>query len=161
MKVYVAHVCFTNFHEREGVMDNRTLMMLVCTAHREWRSYRKRASMELGIPEPYHHIIMYLRRHSGASQKEVADFCEKTPAAISSTIKDMINDGYIVREVSKEDQRQAILKLTDKGMVSAQGITDKLHTADAAITQILTKAKEDELKEELLLLIAAIKSINK
>ncbi len=138
-------------------MDNRPLMLVIKHTYREWTNYMRKLALEAGIPDSYRMIVMYLSRNPGASQKDLAEHCQMTPAAISQTIKEMQLTGYINKEASKEDKRLVQLYLTEKGRSSADRIRTKIHQADRIITSAITKEKEEELIEALNLLSDTIR----
>ena len=114
---------------------------------RAWSCYMRRAAAESGIPDSYRYIIMFLSRHPGASQKELAEFCRTTYAAVSQTVKEMQLTGYIIKEEDPDDRRYARLSLTEKGEDASQRILEKLHFADGVITDAIGEEKERELIE--------------
>lgn len=138
-------------------MDNRPLMLVIKHTYREWTNYMRKLALEAGIPDSYRMIVMYLLRNPGASQKDLAEYCQMTPAAVSQTIREMQLTGYINKEVSKEDKRLVQLYLTEKGKSSADRIRTKIHEADQIITSAITKEKEEELIEALNLLSGTIR----
>ncbi len=126
-------------------MKPRTLMMAVGHTHREWGNYMRRIAMGLGVPEPYHRIIMFLSRNPGANQKQLAEFLGKTNAAISQTVREMQLTGYLCKETDEADQRHFRLYLTDKGKECEARIRERIYEADRMITATITPEKEAEL----------------
>lgn len=138
-------------------MDNRPLMLVLKHTYKEWANYMRKLALEAGIPDSYRMIIMYLSRHPGASQKDLAEYCQMTPAAVSQTIKEMQLTGYINKEASDGDKRLVQLYLTEKGKSSAERVHTKIHEADQIITSVLSKEKEEELIKALNLLSDTIR----
>ena len=138
-------------------MDNKPLMLVIKHTYREWTNFMRKLALEAGIPDSYRMIVMYLARHPGTSQKDLAEHCQTTPAAVSQTIREMQLTGYITKETSTEDKRFAKLYLTEKGQSSADRIRTKIHEADRIITSAITKEKETELIEVLNLLSETIR----
>ena len=138
-------------------MDNKPLMLVIKHTYREWTNYMRKLALEAGIPDSYRMIVMYLSRNPGASQKDLAEHCQMTPAAVSQTIKEMQLTGYINKEASKEDKRLVQLYLTEKGVSGAKRIRTKIHEADQIITSAITKEKEEELIQALNLLSDTIR----
>lgn len=138
-------------------MDNRPLMLVIKHTYKEWTNYMRKLALEAGIPESYRMIIMYLSRNPGASQKDLAEYCEMTPAAVSQIIMEMQLTGYINKETSLSDKRLVHLYLTEKGKSSADRVRTKIHEADKIITSAITREKEEELIEALNLLSDTIR----
>ena len=135
---------------------SKPLMLTIKKLDKEWFRYLRKISGELGMPEAYRRIIMFLSFNEGASQKEVAAFCEMTGAAVSQTIKEMQLLGYIRKENDKDDMRFFKLYLTEKAKASVEIIREKIHLADDFVTKAVTPQKEAEIVgilEELMLAI--------
>ena len=130
--------------------NSRTLMMELYHTNKEWLKHMKNCAHEVGIPEPYRVIIMYLSRTPGASQKELAAYAGKTTAAINQTVKEMEAEGYIRKETDAKDGRYTRLYATDKGMEKATLARERIRQSDERITCALTPEKEKELTELLL-----------
>ncbi|MBR2339110.1 MAG: MarR family transcriptional regulator [Clostridia bacterium] len=123
----------------------KTLMMALGRTHKEWGQHMRKCALEVGIPDSYRLIIMFLSRNPGASQKQLAEFSHKTTAAINQAVKEMLADGYLRKEVDETDQRYTCLYLTDKGTQKAEALRQRLHTSDEFLTSVITAEKEQEL----------------
>ena len=137
--------------------DSKPLMLTIKKLEKEWLKYLRKISGEIGMPDAYRRIIMFLNRNPGSSQKEIAAFCEMTGAAVSQIIKEMQLSGYIIKENDKEDMRFFKLYLTDKALSSVEKIREKIHSADELITKAVTPQKEAEIVEILTSLTNTIK----
>ena len=139
-------------------MENkRPLMYTIKQLDKEWIRYLKRNSGELGISDTFRQIIMFLSRNPGASQKDVAHFCNMTGAAVSQTIKEMQLSGFILKETHEEDQRFFKLYLTDKAKEKVEYICSKIYEADNFVTGIVSAKKEAEIVKILSELTEAIR----
>lgn len=126
--------------------EEKTLMMVIGAVFREWREYAQSAASRVGLSDAYRPVVIYLSRHPGAGQKEVAEFYGVSGAAISRTVKDMLRDGYLRRETDAQDGRCARLYLTERGLAASAYVRDVLHGTDALLTEALTPEKEAELR---------------
>ena len=120
-------------------------MMALGRAHRTWNDHMRSVACDIGIPESYRTIVMYLSRNEGANQKNIADFSNKTTAAVNQTVKEMIAEGYVEKETDTNDRRYTKLYLTEKGKEAALKIRERLHVSDEKITEIITPEKEEEM----------------
>ncbi len=123
----------------------RTLMMALSRTQKEWVRHMRRCALEVGIPDSYRVVIMFLSRNPGANQKMLAEFAGKTTAAINQTVKEMIAGQYICKETNESDQRYTKLFLTEKGRQKAELLQNRLGQSDAAITAAITENREQEL----------------
>lgn len=127
----------------------KTVMMAVARTRHAWSDHTKAVAMEIGISDSYRAVISYLARQPGANQKNIAEFCNVTTAAINQTLKDMIADGYVKKETDETDRRYTRLFLTEKGEETSGKIREILHRSDEVITSAITPEKEAEMIELL------------
>jgi len=120
-------------------------MRAVGRTHRAWNDYIKRITLTEGIPDSYKTVLMFLLRHPGAGQSDIADFALITSSAVNQTVKIMAAEGYLTKEADPGDKRSSRLYLTQKGSEIAERVFERLGEADAAITDKLGKEKEMQL----------------
>ena len=120
-------------------------MMALGRTHRAWCDHMRSVAYEIGIPESYRAIVMYLSKNRGANQKNIAEFSNKTTAAVNQTVKEMIAEGYIEKETDENDRRYTRLYLTEKGNEAALKIRERLYISDEKIASFITTEKEDEM----------------
>ena len=113
--------------------------------HKRWVEHMKKCALEVGIPDSNRMVIMYLYRNPGANQKRIAEFSDKTTAAINQTVKEMTLNGYVRVETDTEDQRYTKLYLTEKGMEKAKLLHERLRRSDEVITSKISKEKETHM----------------
>ncbi len=71
---------------------------------------------EMGLHRSQHRMLMYLNRHEQTpSQAELARFLEISAPAVACSLKRLEAEGYIRRECSKEDSRNNVIRITEKG----------------------------------------------
>ncbi len=123
----------------------KTLMRAAGAARRTWKQYVREIALSEGIPESYRTVLMFLHRHPGAGQRSVAEFAGVTTSAINQTVKSMLAENYLKKEMDESDKRGTRLYLTEKGEETAAKLYGKLEAADDAITALLGAEKEAEL----------------
>lgn len=123
----------------------RTVMMALSRTRRAWDNHIKEVALSVGIPDSYRTVIMYLTRHPGANQRNIAEFADITTSAVNQTVKSMITEGYLRKETDTNDKRHTRLFLTEKGENVAQTLRERLHASDEVITALITPEKEAEL----------------
>ena len=129
--------------------QRKTLMRAVGRARRAWDSLVRSVTLSEGIPDSYRPVLLYLLRHPGAGQKNVAEFASITNSAVNQAVKSMLAEGYLVKETDPCDKRNTKLFLTEKGSAIACRVFEKLDAADDAITARLGAEREVELIETL------------
>lgn len=123
----------------------KTLMRTAGAARRTWKQYVRAIALSEGIPESYRTVLMFLHRHPGAGQRNIAEFAGVTTSAINQTVKSMLVEDYLKKETDASDKRGMRLYLTELGEETAAKLYGKLEAADDAITALLGAQKEAEL----------------
>ena len=123
----------------------QTLMRAVGRARRAWDNHVKAVTQAEGIPDSYRTVLMFLLRHPGSGQRDIAEFASITTSAVNQAVKSMLEEGYLTKETGIADKRNSRLYLTEKGSIVAARVFEKLDTADDAITARIGAEKEAEL----------------
>ena len=76
-----------------------------------------RAALGLGPGQPK--LIDYLARSGPCSQRQLADYFEIDPAAVSRMLDTLEKGGFVRRGVDRSDRRADAVALTDKGRAAA------------------------------------------
>lgn len=127
----------------------KTLMRAIGRARHASKLYMKEIAWSAGIPESYRTVLMFIHRHPGAGQRSIAEFSGITTSAVNQTVKSMLAEDYLRKEIDGSDKRSTRLYLTEKGEKTAAKLYGKLEAADDAITALLGAEKEAELIELL------------
>lgn len=123
----------------------KTLMRAVAKARRAWQNHVRDIAMAEGIPDSWRTVLMFLLRHPGSSQRNIAEFAGVTTSAINQVVKSMQEEGYLRKEVDPCDKRNSRLSLTEKGQSVATKLFKKLDASDDAITAMIGADREAEL----------------
>ncbi len=137
--------------------DPRPLMLDMKFTVRAWEEYVNRLAAEAGIPGSYRPIVTFLAHHPGANQRMIAEHNRVTSAAVSQTVRDMINEGYIYRESDSDDLRASRLFLAEKGLVVDGKLRSKVGDAERAISSALSPEQLAEFTNTLHLIYGVIK----
>ena len=120
-------------------------MRSIARARGAWTNYVREIALAEGIPDSYRTVLMYLLRHPGASQRNIAEFAGITTSAVNQTVRSMQEEDYLRKETDLSDKRNSRLFLTEKGSAIAIRVYEKLDAADDAITAMLGAEREAEL----------------
>lgn len=127
----------------------RTLMKAIARTMRAWNNHVKKIALEVGIPDSYRMVILFLSRNPGANQCNIAEFADVTTSAVNQTVKSMLAEGYLRKETDDCDKRHSKLFLTEKGEDASKKLRERLYASDDVITALITPEKEAELMELL------------
>ena len=123
----------------------QTLMRAMGKARRAWNNHVREIALAEGIPDSYRTVLMFLLRHPGSSQRNIAEFASVTTSAVNQVVKSMQEEDYLRKEVDPSDKRNSKLYLTEKGESVAQKLYTRLDASDDAITAMIGAEKETEL----------------
>ena len=123
----------------------KTVMRAVARTRRAWNNHVKEIAMEVGIPDSYRQVLMYLHRHPGSSQRNIAEFADITTSAVNQVVKSMLEEGYLRKEIDESDKRHSKLFLTEEGETVGEKLRERLRASDDAIRDLIGAEKEKEL----------------
>ena len=129
---------------------DRSIGFLLNDVARLMRTRFDREARDLGLTRAQWRVMMYLRRHEGARQNELAGLLEVENVTLGRHIDRLEESGWVERRSDPSDRRVWLLYLADKSMP----ILDKLavvliETRETALTGFSAQER-DELIETLL-----------
>ena len=62
-----------------------------------------------------HQVLMHIAYHPNASQTEIAEWMDISPAALAVSLKKLEKGGYITRSSDTSDERKKHIEMTDLG----------------------------------------------
>lgn len=141
--------------DRKGkgsVRMEQTLHMLLYRAFHAQRGELRPSLNRLGLGTGQPRILGYLMRNGAASQKELADYSEVDPSAISRMLESMQKGGFITRKASENDKRSGIVDITELGR---KAYAEWRNDCDIVEERML-KGFNDEEKAELMSLLKRV-----
>ncbi|HJD23384.1 MAG TPA: MarR family transcriptional regulator [Firmicutes bacterium] len=93
----------------------KTFHLLLYRAFHAQRSYLRPFVGELGLGSGQPKIIAYLAAHGPCRQRQLADYFEIDPAAVSRMLDALDKGGFLTRQVDQTNRRADIVELTQKG----------------------------------------------
>ena len=124
----------------------QTLHMLLYRAFHAQRGELRPSLNRLGLGTGQPRILGYLVRNGAASQKELADYSEVDPSAISRMLESMQKGGFITRKSSENDKRSGVVDITELGR---KAYAEWRNDCDIVEERML-KGFNDEEKAELM-----------
>ena len=124
----------------------QTLHMLLYRAFHAQRGELRPSLNRLGLGTGQPRILGYIMRNGAASQKELADYSEVDPSAISRMLESMQKGGFITRKASENDKRSGVVDITELGR---KAYAEWRNDCDIVEERML-KGFNDEEKAELM-----------
>ncbi|MEI2281626.1 MarR family winged helix-turn-helix transcriptional regulator [Paenibacillus polysaccharolyticus] len=102
---------------------------------------------ELGLNAQQGRVIGYIYEHQdeGLIQKNLADAFNRRDATITSMLKGLEKNGYIVRKIPADNERQKNLYVLPKGEQVIQDIEQMFATVENEIVKSLTDEEQATL----------------
>ena len=96
-------------------------------------------SLGFDLHRTQHMTLMYLSDVGGAaSQKEIADCFNVSPAAVATLLKQLEAKGYIERRQDSSDTRRNLVQVSEKGLEIVAKSQEKFLEVDSNMTKGLT-----------------------
>ena len=93
----------------------RTFHMLLYRAFHAQRNALRPHRGELGLGAGQPKVLGYLIRNGASRQRQLAEYCEIDPAAISRMLDSMQKGGFVTRQADEENRRCERIQITDRG----------------------------------------------
>lgn len=98
-------------------------------------------------------MIVFLGEDNSINQKTLSKEMQVKESSVSSLVKTMIKNGFIFKEQSKEDGRNYIIKLTDKGNEIIEVLENTKGQIEKEIYGHLSEEEKDGLIKTLIKLV--------
>ena len=90
-------------------------MEMLFFAYRDFISRPDEMLRERGFGRAHHRVIFFVGRYPTLSVSQLLEILSITKQSLSRVLQQLVDEGYIVQHQGKEDRRQRLLELTDKG----------------------------------------------
>ncbi len=121
----------------------KTFTVLIAKINRSIRRIKNEEMAEFGLKSPHVSCLYYLYKEESLTAKELSDICDEDKAAISRSIVQLENLGYLSCESESKKRYKAPLVLTEEGKIVAKRITDKI---DSVLDFVSDALSDDERK---------------
>jgi len=105
--------------------DNlREGMEMLFYAYREFTADADAKLAELGFGRAHHRVIYFVGRHGGITVSDLLGILRITKQSLSRVLGELIRKGYIAQSPGRQDRRQRLLDLTEKGIELEQQLSE-------------------------------------
>ena len=120
-----------------------SMHMLLYRAFHAQRNILRPYMRALGLGAGQPKLIAYLAEHGPCRQRELADYFEVDPAAISRMVESLEKGGFITVAADGKDRRRNLLSTTDRGLEAARAWLAKR----AQVEEIMLRGFSPEERE--------------
>ena len=141
-------------------MENKRLFGKICFLQRQLYRESNRELAEQGITPVKLQTLIYLikseRDGNKVCQRDVEKVLNLRPSSVSSLLKSLEKDGYLIRTFLGGDARTKYLELTEKGRKLCDDNKRFMEKCDETVQSALSDREQDELQKLLEKIIAKI-----
>lgn len=127
-------------------MERRFHMRIYRLQHAQ-RTLLRREGAALGLGAGQPKLLSYMLSHGGCTQKELAEYFEVDPAAVSRMLASLEREGFITREGGR--RRCGQVELTEKGRQAALAWADCGRRFDEELLRGFTPEEREQFAEYL------------
>ena len=102
-------------------------------------------------------LVVEIGRKPGICVKELAELLKMDKSAVSRSVEELVQKGYVLRAPSKRDSRSVVLNLTDEGMARFSTIEKDMNMKFKRVFSMIPKEKQSQVLEALNIYNDAIK----
>jgi DNA-binding MarR family transcriptional regulator len=101
------------------------MIELIFFAYRDFVGEADRVLEGYGFGRAHHRVLHFVNRHPGLTIAGLLDILGITKQSLARVLKDLVENGYVVQESGREDRRQRLLRLTDRGLALASDLAER------------------------------------
>ena len=141
-------------------MENKRLFGKICFLQRQLYRENNREIAEQGITPVKLQALIYIikneRSGNKVCQKDIEKELNLRPSSVSSLLKSLEKEGYLLRTFQEDNARTKYLELTEKGRKLCKDNKLFMEKCDEAVQTALSDEEQDELQKLLEKIIAKI-----
>ena len=123
---------------------------LLFRAFHAQRSYLHSCLGESGLGAGQPKLLVYLIDHGPCSQRELADYFEIDPAAVSRMLCAMEKSGFAARQTNQASRRSDLISLTEKGRQFAKLWLEHYREIEEIMLHGFTPQEREQFSQYLL-----------
>jgi DNA-binding MarR family transcriptional regulator len=101
------------------------MIELIFFAYRGFVGEADRLLARYGFGRAHHRVLHFVNRQPGLTIAALLDILGITKQSLARVLKDLIENGFIVQQSGREDRRQRLLHVTDKGLALANELAER------------------------------------
>ncbi|RDY57745.1 MarR family winged helix-turn-helix transcriptional regulator [Flagellimonas nanhaiensis] len=128
-------------------LPSRTIFYLIERSIKEYRRFAQKNINELSHDITVDHalILFFIADNPNLSQSEIGNLIFKDNASVTRMIDLMIKNGFLQRDIHKEDRRKFRITLTPKGLQTKKGLKSIVQFNRAHALEGVSEAEIDQL----------------
>jgi DNA-binding MarR family transcriptional regulator len=99
-----------------GATPDFEMIELIFFAYRDFVGEADRSLARYGFGRAHHRVLHFVNRNPGLTIAALLDILGITKQSLSRVLKDLIDNGFISQAPGRDDRRQRLLRVTDRGL---------------------------------------------
>ncbi len=108
----------------------QTFHMLLYRAYHAQRAYLRPYLEEMGLGFGQPKLIAYLEKNGPCRQKQLADYFEIDPAAVSRMLDSLMKGGFVTQRTDENSRRCYVVELTQQGLLASRQWQERCKEAE-------------------------------
>lgn len=138
-----------------------TFTVLINRISRSIRKIKNQEMAEYGLRSAHVSCLYYVYSGENVTSTDLCERCEEDKATISRAIDYLETNGYITCASKSAKRYKSPLALTEKGIVAAQQIAQKIDGVLDEISSSLTEAQRIDFYRSLSLISESLEAVSK
>jgi len=110
----------------------RQAMELLFFAYRDFTKVPDEILADYGFGRAHHRVIYFVGRHPRITVSELLGILRITKQSLSRVLGQLVREGFVTQTPGRDDRRQRMLELTDKGRQLERELTENQRQLIAA-----------------------------
>ncbi len=112
---------------------------------RNFQLFERDQVKTLGFTMTQAYCLIELLEHEGMTMQDLSDRMKLNTSTMTRVVDKLVRDGYIERNRSSEDRRVVLVSLTESGLTSAQGVSNRIKDYYGEITRHLHQGQVEDV----------------
>ncbi len=108
-----------------GPAPDHEMIELIFFAYRDFVGEADRLLARYGFGRAHHRVLHFVNRNPGLTIAALLDILGITKQSLARVLKELIDSGFISQEPGRDDRRQRLLRVTDKGFALAHELAQR------------------------------------
>ena len=126
-----------------------TFHLMLYRAFHAQRGYLRPCLERIGLGPGQPKLVSYLAEHGPCRQRELADYFEVDPAAVSRMVEALQKGGFVARRADQSSRRGDLLELTPRGEEAARAWQERCREAEERILRGFSPEERERFADYL------------
>jgi DNA-binding MarR family transcriptional regulator len=137
-----------NLPDPPYIGDHISPMMLIRDVNKICDDYIRNQT-QFNIQDSFRNILFHLNFNDGCTQLTLANLTHLKAPTVSVTLQKMEREGYVIRKPNKDDLRQTLVYITEKGKQYNEHVCKTIKTIDTEIFEGVSEEEQRQMIEVL------------